>query len=216
MTDTQAVGPWLRALGDALGASGCHHNPRLEIEEAMLSPVTTTRRTLLTGLGALSVVAALPAVPQAKAAVREGGPLPDVKLTWLAGQGFNLSDAVKDKVVLLNFWATWCGPCLQELPALDSLHRKLAAKKDVDVLAINVDQGMGLSFLREFWGRYKLELPLAVDASGRASSTFRLSVLPMSYVVAKDGNVRYALAGARNWQSDQWVRGLESLAAEGQ
>ncbi len=174
-----------------------------------------TRREILTGLSAIGAMAALPRLATAGATVREGAQLPDCKLTWLDGDAFELKQAVQGKVVLINFWATWCGPCLQELPALDSLHRKLAHNKQAEVLAINVDQGLGLSFLRDFWQRYKLELPLAIDLAGRASALFRLSVLPMSYVIARDGTVRYALSGARNWQSDQWVRGLEGMAAEG-
>lgn len=175
----------------------------------------TTRRQLLGSLGALGALAALPPVAMAASGLREGSDLPDLKLSKLDGGSVSLSGAIRGRVALLNFWATWCGPCMQELPALDALHRKLVANPDVLVLAINVDQGVGLSFLSEFWSRYRLELPLYVDAAGRASSVYRLAVLPMTYIVDRGGIVRHALSGSRNWQSDQWVRGLEGMASEG-
>jgi thiol-disulfide isomerase/thioredoxin len=176
----------------------------------------TTRRQLLGSLGALGAMVAVSPVALASGGLREGTSLPDLKVTGLDGVGVSVTEAIRGRVALLNFWATWCGPCMQELPALDSLHRKLQANPDVMVLAINVDQGLGLSFLAEFWRRYRLELPLLVDAAGRASSVYRLAVLPMTYIVDREGVVRHALAGARNWQSDQWVKGLEGLAGEKQ
>jgi len=174
----------------------------------------TTRRQLLGSLGALGAVGLLPSMAWAAGGLREGSALPATKLAELDGGAVDLTKVVAGKVALLNFWATWCGPCLQELPALDSLHRKLEDTPDVLVLAINVDQGLGLSFLADFWRRYRLDLPLYVDASGMASRTYRLSVLPMTYIVDRKGIVRHALAGSRNWQSDQWVRGLKSMADE--
>lgn len=173
-----------------------------------------TRRQLLGSLGAVGTIAALPNLAWASGGLREGTALPDSKLSKLDGSAVGLASAIKGRVSLLNFWATWCGPCMQELPALDALHRKLAQNTDVLVLAINVDQGVGLSFLSDFWRRYRLDLPLYVDEAGRASATYRLAVLPMTYIVDRSGVVRHALAGSRNWQSDQWVRGLEGMAAE--
>jgi thiol-disulfide isomerase/thioredoxin len=179
----------------------------------------TTRRQLLSSMGAMGALAALSPVALSPVALasgglREGSTLPDLKLSKLDGGAVSVSDAIRGRVALINFWATWCGPCMQELPALDSLHRKLQDNSDVLVLAVNVDQGLGLSFLSEFWRRYRLELPLYVDAAGRASSVYRLAVLPMTYIVDRGGIVRHALSGSRNWQSEQWVRGLEGMAAE--
>jgi len=173
-----------------------------------------TRRQLLTSMGALGALVALPGPAFASGGLREGSTLPALKLAKLDGGSIDLTEAIRGQVALLNFWATWCGPCLQELPALDSLHRKLAETPGIQVLAINVDQGMGLDFLSQFWKRYRLNLPLYVDSAGRASRIYRLSVLPMTYIVDGTGTIRHALAGSRNWQSDQWVRGLQGLAAE--
>jgi thiol-disulfide isomerase/thioredoxin len=174
-----------------------------------------TRRQILASLGALSALALTPSMALAAGGLREGSMLPPLRLSTLDGKTVELPGAIKGRVALLNFWATWCGPCIQELPALDSLHRKLADNDGVVVQAINVDQGVGLSFLSDFWLRYQLALPLLVDAAGNASRSYRLSVLPMSYIVDRNGQIRYALQGARNWGSDQWVRGLAGMAAEG-
>lgn len=173
-----------------------------------------TRREFTTSMLSFGALAALPSVASAGGGLREGSKLPALKVSSPDGGAVSLSSLIEGKVALINFWATWCGPCMQELPALDGLHRKLADKGDILVLAVNVDQGMGLSFLAEFWRRYRFELPLLVDTAGLASQTFRLAVLPMTYIVDRQGVVRYALEGSRNWQSDQWVRGLEGMAAE--
>ncbi len=172
------------------------------------------RRHFLGAMGALAAVSALPGPAWGYPPVGDGSPLPDITLSWLDGRSFRLAQEVSGKVVLINFWATWCGPCLMELPALDGLHRKLKGNPKVELLAVNVDQGLGMSMLNQFWSRYKLDLPSAYDPAGLASRVFRLSALPMSFVVDVGGDVRYAITGSRNWESEQWVRGLESMAAE--
>jgi thiol-disulfide isomerase/thioredoxin len=182
---------------------------------AALEMNVNTRRQVIGSLGALGALAAFPRLAWGSGGLREGSALPDAKLRTVDGKSVGILEAIAGRVALVNFWATWCGPCLQELPALDSLHRKLSSNPDVLVLAVNVDQGLGLSFLAEFWKRYRLDLPLMVDLSGQASSRYRLAVLPMTYIVDREGTIRHALAGSRNWQSDQWVRGLEGMAAEG-
>lgn len=173
----------------------------------------TTRRHLLSGLGAAVSLAAVSPVAFA-AGLADGSPLPVVELMRLDGSHFQLAKLLDGKVGLLSFWATWCGPCMMELPSLDRLHAKLASEPGIEVLAVNVDQGAGTAVLSSYWKRQGFSLPLALDATGQASTLFGVRMLPMSFLISKQGKVRYSLPGARSWESDQWVRGLQAMARE--
>ena len=174
-----------------------------------------TRRQILSGLSATVATALLPGAAFGYGSLAEGSRLPAVRLSRSDGSGFELSQELAGKVGLISFWALWCGACLSELPSLDRLHQRLAQDPGIRLLAINVDQGVGLGVLRDFWKRGGFKMPLAIDASGSASALFRVSVLPMAFIVAADGTIRYALPGARTWDSEQWARGLQSMVAEG-
>jgi thiol-disulfide isomerase/thioredoxin len=166
------------------------------------------RRDLLGLLtGALLLPGAAFAGPKA---VVEGTLVPDVRLQRVDGTILKLSEFRKE-VLLLNFWATWCGPCMQELPLLESLYKKLAGSKWIGMLAVNVDEGVNPAALGRFWKETGYSLPVACDPSGQAATAFGLYVLPMSFISDSTGKVRFAISGARDWSSDQWVRGLEAL-----
>jgi thiol-disulfide isomerase/thioredoxin len=143
-------------------------------------------------------------------AVGEGSLVPDVPVRRVDGTIFRLSELRKE-VLLLNFWATWCGPCMQELPLLESLFKKLERVKGIRMLAVNVDEGVDPAALGQFWKKSGYSLPIACDPAGQAAAAFGLYVLPMSFISDSAGKVRFAISGARDWSSDQWVRGLEAL-----
>lgn len=149
------------------------------------------------------------------AGLPDGSATPEVELTRLDGTRFSLTKLLEGKAGLLSFWATWCGPCMMELPSLDRLHARLAGEAGIEVLAVNVDQGLDASALAGFWKRQGYTLPVALDASGRAGALFGVSMLPMAFLISNQGKVRYTLPGARSWESEQWVRGLQAMAREG-
>jgi len=155
----------------------------------------------------------LPLPAHGRGPLAEGAAVPDLRLQHADGSSFQLSSALDGKVALINFWATWCGPCMQELPALEALYKKTKDTPGLLLLAVNVDEGMRASSVAALWKRYGFQLPVALDASGRAGALFGLSMLPMSYVIGKDKKVRHSVAGARDWSSDQWARGLKAMAA---
>lgn len=118
----------------------------------------------------------------------------------------------KGQVVLLNLWATWCTPCLKELPTLDALEETRAADGLV-VLPLSLDT---ISFvqLREFIDGLGLELPhLAKDDSNAFQRALAGRGLPSTYLIDRSGALRYRYDGATNWLSEEHAQKIDGLLA---
>lgn len=109
------------------------------------------------------------------------------------GQKISLSD-YKGKVVYLDFWASWCGPCRKSLPALNDIRNKYASR-GFEVIAINVDENPedGLKFLREFSVSY----PVAYDPKGAVPATYQLKGMPYAFLIDRQGTVHHIHEGYR-------------------
>ena len=102
--------------------------------------------------------------------------------------------AYRGKVVYLDFWASWCPPCLQSLPLLESLRKEFLAD-EVQFLAVNLDRDLdqARAFLRE----HSIGYPSATDPEGRLPESFQIKKMPTSFVIDRDGVIRYVHAGFR-------------------
>lgn len=119
----------------------------------------------------------------------------------------------KGQVVLVNLWATWCTPCLKELPTLDALEEKYAANGLV-VLALSTDT-LPYKQLRGFVDKQKLELPhLAQDTSGKIYEQLKTRGLPLTYLIDRQGKVRARFAGATEWLEKANTDPIEKLLNE--
>jgi len=117
-----------------------------------------------------------------------GAAAPDFELTSSDGQGIRLAD-LRGKVVLLNFWATWCPPCKAEMPDLNALQRKYGAERDFVVLGINDMENA--SDVIAFAEREGIAFPLLLDPDGRViKDLFDVRYLPTSMIIDRDGNIR--------------------------
>jgi thiol-disulfide isomerase/thioredoxin len=132
------------------------------------------------------------------AVVEVNHPAPSFKLRTIDGGEFDLS-AHRGKVVLINFWGTWCEPCKEETPALQAAYTKL---RDAGLVIVGVDLysderrlGSGEQQVRQFANRYGVEYPIALDETGQVARDYRLYPIPVSYFVDPKGNVRYIRIG---------------------
>ena len=136
-----------------------------------------------------------------------GGPTPALELNDLGGGGHSLAD-YRGKVVLLNFWATWCGPCRDEMPSMELLKKKLSGRPFV-VLAVNVDEPE--SRVRNFLAQLPLDFPVLMDPGKRVTSAWKVRILPASFLIARDGRVRYTVTGELDWANEHVVKLVSEL-----
>jgi len=126
-----------------------------------------------------------------------GGQAPaPLALQDLNGKPVDLAD-LKGEVVLVNFWATWCEPCRDEMPALDKLSRTLAGRH---FRVVGVNAGDGEPKIRQFLERVPVGFPILRDSAMETMKAWRVRVLPASFLVDKNGMLRYQLVGETNWE----------------
>jgi thiol-disulfide isomerase/thioredoxin len=128
----------------------------------------------------------------------EGGATPPLAVEDLAGRTHNLSE-MRGKVVLVNFWATWCEPCRAEMPSIDRLRSSLKGKP-FEVFAVNMAEP--LSRIEKFSASMPLGFALLRDRDGAVGKTWKAKLLPASYLIGRDGRIHYVAYGELDWSSD--------------
>jgi thiol-disulfide isomerase/thioredoxin len=138
------------------------------------------------------------------------GPTPVLALDDLEGRRVDLK-ALKGRVVVVNFWATWCEPCRDEMPSLERLRERLAGRP-LEVLAVNY--GEGNVKVRRFLQSQRLSLPVLLDPDTQVARAWRAGGLPMTFLVDAKGRIRYSAFGEADWSEGEPLRRIESLLAE--
>lgn len=136
---------------------------------------------------------------------------PDFELVDLAGDLHKLSD-YKGRVVFLNFWATWCGPCKKEAPSLQRLYQSIRGE-EFELLAISTDKEKNP--IGPFVDRYNLTFPILWDWEQKAAKHYRVAGIPVSLLIDRQGRVASRIMGGREWDSAIWENAVKSLLAEG-
>lgn len=121
-----------------------------------------------------------------------GALMPDYSAMNLDGTKFDLATR-KDKVVLLNIWATWCGPCVYEIPELQRIHDHYAAR-GFEVVGASVDES-GLEVVKQFVDDHKMRYPIVLDPQGQIANLLQASVLPTSVLVDRSGKIVWKRTG---------------------
>ncbi len=140
----------------------------------------------------------------------DAGETPELSLADTRGEVHDLAD-YRGKVVLVNFWASWCPPCIKEMPGLQKLQAKLA-DRPFSILAVNVGEKR-----YDVWKFTKLvdfTLPTPLDTYKRTFSAWGAEVLPTSFLLDTRGQVRYRVQGDLEWDTPEVISLIEELLAE--
>ncbi|MEW7972320.1 MAG: TlpA disulfide reductase family protein [Candidatus Thiodiazotropha endolucinida] len=126
-------------------------------------------------------------------------PAPSLFLQDLKGNQVKISD-LKGKTVLINFWTTWCPPCIEEMPSLIRLKEAMNQSEFV-ILAINVEESKRR--VSKMAARLKLTFPVLLDPNRVAANAWKVKVFPSSFLVDGQGRLRYKAIGPVEWDSDE-------------
>lgn len=148
---------------------------------------------------------------QGIAAPQQGFPAPHFQLDTLKNEAVALAD-LEGQVVLLNFWATWCGPCRQEMPAMQRIYDEYQAQGLV-VLAVNTTFNDNRQAAAEFAEEYGLTFPILLDEQAQVSEQYRLMATPTTYFIGRDGVIREVVLGGPMAEALLRTR-VEDLLAE--
>ncbi len=121
-----------------------------------------------------------------------GGGTPELRGRTLAGAPFDLADR-KGRVTLVNFWATWCAPCVAEMPGLARLSMRLG----VEVIAVNFQENAAR--IQPFLERIGVTLPVMRDHDGSLREAWRVGVFPSTFVIGRDGRIALVAVGEVDW-----------------
>jgi len=132
---------------------------------------------------------------------------PDFSLKDMDGTVHTLS-AYRGKVVIVNFWATWCPPCREEMPSMERAWKKLR-HEDVVMLAINVGEDEDSIF--EFTASYPVEFPLLLDRESAVTGNWPVRGLPTTFVIDPQGKIVYRAIGGRDWDAEEVLEKVRAL-----
>ena len=164
---------------------------------------------MIRSIARIALLGTLGAVPCGAAELQpwRGGPAPALELRALDGPTHRLVD-YRGKVVLVNFWATWCEPCRDEMPSMQRLKEKLAGRPFA-VLAVNLDEPEAR--IRSFLTRMKVDFTVLLDPGRVAAKSWNARILPASFVIGTDGKIRYGVVGELDWGQDRVVSRVVEL-----
>jgi peroxiredoxin len=151
--------------------------------------------------------AAFAAAGTASSAIAPLTPAPDFSLSAMSGPNMRLQDQ-RGRVVMVNFWATWCAPCRQEMPQLNRLYQKYRSAGFV-LLGVNVDDDP--SKAAEVATKLGVTFPVLLDPNKNVSKLYDLSTMPSTVIIDRDGRVRYVHRGYLAGYEDNYEKQIREL-----
>ena len=138
--------------------------------------------------------------PFEPALLEVGGPAPDFTLPGIEGRMVSLSD-YRGKVVLVNFWATWCPPCVAEMPSMQKLHQRLKGDS-FEILAVSIDT-QGIGAVAPFMEKHGLTFPVLIDTEGLTKTAYNTTGVPESFIIDRQGLLVKKIVGPLDWASPE-------------
>lgn len=150
------------------------------------------------------------AMPMTTSAAEIGKTAPDFTLKSLTGPNLKLSE-MTGNVVLVNFWASWCGPCRQEMPLLNALHNKYEPL-GFTVLGVNVEEDINAA--KGFLKNFPVDFPVLLDNTNQVSKLYKVIAMPTTVLVDRDGNMRYLHQGYKSGDEAKYREMVKKLVRE--
>ena len=138
----------------------------------------------------------------------ETGAAPGFSITDMDGETFTL-DSTRGKWVFLHFWASWCGPCREEMPAIQRMSEKLD-NNQFEIVLINTAEDEDTIF--SFLGEIGMDMNSLMDADGQVTEKYQPRGLPTTILIDPRGNVQYQAIGGRDWHKSEYLQFLRDLA----
>lgn len=175
--------------------------PSTPVAVKVTNAVTTGEKELAGGIALARLIMS--------SGTEAGHPAPDFTLPYLNGPEASLG-AMHGKVVLLNFWATWCGACRSEMPSLENLYRDFRHYPDFAVLTVSIDQ-RGKPAVAQFMASNGYNFPVLLDTGNVTSAAYGVSGIPSTFVIGRNGQIIWNCVGALDWSNRSVRDALKKL-----
>lgn len=166
--------------------------------------MTHVKKNCLASLTASTLLLASPVAP----AVGVGATAPDCALSSLADQQSSHLKQYKGKVVYVDFWASWCGPCAQSFPFLNKLHQQFK-DQGLQIIGVNLDEN--LDDAKTFLTKIPAEFAISIDDSKQCAEAFAVEAMPSSYIIDRKGLVQHIHLGFREGAAEELQTTIEQL-----
>jgi peroxiredoxin len=145
---------------------------------------------------------------RSRSSLKVGDPAPEFALPSLTGKTVQLAD-YRGRPVFLNFWATWCPPCREEMPSMEALYRKFKGL-GLEFMTISLDDD-GEGLVRDFLSARSLTFPVLRDAKKEVANRYGLTGVPETFIINHYGEVLAKIVGPQDWASPKWIDFFERL-----
>ncbi len=136
---------------------------------------------------------------------------PDFVLKDLKGKEVSLK-RFRGKIVLLNFWATWCPPCRKEIPSMIELYKRYK-DRGLEIIGVNLDK-LDKSGVEKFSLEYNINFPILLDPTGKVATLYGITALPATFILDQNGKIQERFAGGKDWSSEENLKKFETFLNE--
>ncbi len=145
------------------------------------------------------------------ASIQEGVSAPDFLLKDIEGRDVSLAD-FRGKLVFLNFWATWCPPCREEMPSMEKLYRTMQGRP-FEMLAVSIDDDP--KRVERYRSSMEYTFPILMDQNQKVAALYRTTGVPETFLIGPDGTILYKVIGPLDWEDSENLAVIEEILSKG-